>query len=63
MNAAKEKELIEIFTLVVESCFDSGDGEIICKEEDFARLEKFIDGLTNGKTHKEQMQPLSWAGT
>ena len=63
MDAAKEKELFEAINDVIESAQGGKYGEIVCDADDFATLEKVMDGLTNGKTHKEQMQPLPRAST
>lgn len=63
MDAAKEKELFEAINDVIESAQGGKYGEIICDADDFATLEKVMDGLANGKTHKEQMQSLSGAST
>ena len=63
MDAAKQKDLIEAVNDVIESAQGGKYGEIVCDADDFATLEKVMNGLTNGKTHKEQMQPLPRAGT
>lgn len=63
MDALKQKELIEAVNDVIESAQGGKYGEIICDADDFATLEKVMDGLANGKTHKKQMQSLPGAGT
>lgn len=63
MNAEEQRKLIEAVNDVIESAQGGKYGEIICDADDFATLEKVMDGLVNGKTPQEQMQSLPRAGT
>jgi len=63
MERSEIDELIEAVNDVIESAQGGKYGEIICDADDFAALEKIMDQVTNGKTHKEQMQSLPRAGT
>lgn len=63
MERSKVADLIEAVNDVLESAQGGKFGEIICDADDFATLEKVMNGVSNGQAIKKQMQSLPRAGT